>query len=161
MNSKENVGLDEDRFRSAISTSLEILKAEPLKKIGEGPNGKPRFAFPQLDQERGADTSWADTLDTLRPRGLMVSFGNASGPVTGVSLSMLQSRGSLYVTRPTGAAYVGSKDQFRRSIAAVFEALETGKIHPRIDQRFTLAAIEDAHRALEARETTGASVIIP
>ena len=101
------------------------------------------------------------SLDTLRPRGLMVSFGNASGPVTGVSLSMLQSRGSLYVTRPTGAAYVGGKDQFRRSISAVFEALETGKIRPTIDQRFKLAEVQEAHRALEARETTGASVIIP
>jgi NADPH2:quinone reductase len=101
------------------------------------------------------------SLDTLRPRGLMVSFGNASGPVTGVSLSMLQSRGSLYVTRPTGAAYVGSRDQFRRSITAVFDALESGKIHPTIDQRFKLADVQEAHRALEARETTGASVIMP
>jgi NADPH2:quinone reductase len=101
------------------------------------------------------------SLDTLRPRGLMVSFGNASGPVTGVSLSMLQSRGSLYVTRPTGAAYVGSRDQFRRSITAVFDALESGKIHPTIDQRYKLADVQEAHRALEARETTGASVIMP
>ena len=101
------------------------------------------------------------SLDTLRPRGLMVSFGNASGPVTGVNLSMLQSRGSLYVTRPTGAAYVGGKDQFRRSIAAVFEALASGKIHPEINQRFKLADIQAAHRALEARETTGATVIVP
>ena len=101
------------------------------------------------------------SLDTLRPRGLMVSFGNASGPVTGVALSALQSRGSLYVTRPTGAAYVGSKDQFRRSIAMVLEALEAGKIRPTIDQRFKLADVQDAHRALEARETTGATVLLP
>jgi NADPH2:quinone reductase len=101
------------------------------------------------------------SLDTLRPRGLMVSFGNASGPVTGVALSMLQSRGSLYVTRPTGAAYVGGKEQFRRSIAAVLEALETGKIRPTIDQRFKLADVQNAHRALEARETTGATVLVP
>ncbi|MEO7224306.1 MAG: quinone oxidoreductase [Devosia sp.] len=101
------------------------------------------------------------SLDTLRPRGLMVSFGNASGPVTGVALSMLQSRGSLYVTRPTGAPYVGSKDQFRRSIAAVLTALETGKIRPIIDQRFKLEDVQAAHRALEARETTGATVLVP
>ena len=101
------------------------------------------------------------SLDTLRPRGLMVSFGNASGPVTGVALSMLQSRGSLYVTRPTGAAYVGSKDQFRGSVTAVLEALEAGKIRPTIDQRFKLADVQDAHKALEARETTGATVLLP
>jgi NADPH:quinone reductase len=101
------------------------------------------------------------SLDTLRPRGLMVSFGNASGPVTGVSLSMLQSRGSLYVTRPTGAAYVGTKDQFRRSITAVLDALASGKIRPTIDQRFKLADVREAHKALEARETTGATVLLP
>lgn len=101
------------------------------------------------------------SLDTLRPRGLMVSFGNASGPVTGVSLSMLQSRGSLYVTRPTGGAYTGTREQFRRSMAAVLEALESGKIRPSIDQRFKLSEVQDAHRALEARETTGATVLVP
>lgn len=101
------------------------------------------------------------SLDTLRPRGLMVSFGNASGPVTGVALSALQSRGSLYLTRPTGAAYVGSNEQFRRSIAMVLEALETGKIRPTIDQRFKLADVQAAHRALEGRETTGATILLP
>jgi NADPH2:quinone reductase len=101
------------------------------------------------------------SLDTLRPRGLMVSFGNASGPVTGVSLGMLQSRGSLYVTRPTGGAYVGSKAQFRRSIDMVLEALSAGRIRPTIDQRFRLAEVQDAHRALEGRETVGATVLVP
>jgi NADPH2:quinone reductase len=101
------------------------------------------------------------SLDTLRPRGLMVSFGNASGPVTGVNLSSLQSRGSLYVTRPTGGAYVGSKDAFRGSVAAVFDALQTGKIRPEVEQRFKLADVQDAHRALEARETIGATVLVP
>ena len=101
------------------------------------------------------------SLDTLRPRGLMVSFGNASGPVTGVNLSMLQSRGSLYVTRPTGAAYVGSPDAFRRSIAMVLDALASGRIRPTINQRFKLADVQAAHHALEARETTGSTIIIP
>ena len=105
--------------------------------------------------------TFEQSLDCLRPRGLMVSFGNASGPVTGVSLAMLQSRGSLYVTRPTGASYVGKKDAFRRSIAAVFDALRSGKIRPTIEQRFPLADAADAHRALEARQTTGATLLIP
>jgi NADPH2:quinone reductase len=105
--------------------------------------------------------TFEQSLDCLRPRGLMVSFGNASGAVTGVNLSMLQSRGSLYVTRPTGAAYVGKKDDFRRSVAAVFDALRSGKIQPTIEQRFRLDQVQDAHRALEARETVGATVLIP
>ena len=101
------------------------------------------------------------SLDCLRPRGLMVSFGNASGPVTGVSLSMLQSRGSLYVTRPTTGHYFGEKAGLRRTMAAVFDAVLAGKIRPAINQRFPLEKAADAHRALEARETSGATVLIP
>jgi NADPH2:quinone reductase len=101
------------------------------------------------------------SLDCLRPRGLMVSFGNASGPVTGVALSMLQTRGSLYVTRPTAGHYYGNKDDLRRTMSAVFDAVRTGKIRPEIKQRFRLAEAGDAHRALEARKTTGATVLVP
>jgi NADPH2:quinone reductase len=105
--------------------------------------------------------TFEQSLDCLRPRGLMVSFGNASGPVTGVSLSMLQSRGSLYVTRPTSAQYFGTPDTLRSTMAAVFDAVRTGKIKPSINQRFKLEQAADAQRALEARETTGATVLIP
>lgn len=105
--------------------------------------------------------TFEQSLDCLRPRGLMVSFGNASGPVTGVSLSMLQSRGSLYVTRPTSAAYYGDREGFRRTMSAVFDAVRVGRIRPEIKQRFKLADVQDAHRALEGRETTGATVLVP
>jgi NADPH2:quinone reductase len=91
----------------------------------------------------------------------MVSYGNASGPVTGVSLSMLQTRGSLYVTRPTTGHYFGDKASLRRTMAAVFDAVLAGKIRPAINQRFPLEKAADAHRALEARETTGATVLLP
>jgi NADPH2:quinone reductase len=101
------------------------------------------------------------SLDCLRPRGLMVSFGNASGPVTGVSLSMLQSRGSLYVTRPTTAHYYGTRNDLRRTMARVFGAVLAGDIRPSINQRFPLDRVQDAHRALEARETTGTTLLIP
>lgn len=101
------------------------------------------------------------SLDCLRPRGLMVSFGNASGPVTGVALSMLQTRGSLYVTRPTAGHYFGDPESLRRTMANVFDAVRTGKIRPSINQRFRLDQAADAQRALEARETTGATVLVP
>lgn len=101
------------------------------------------------------------SLDCLRPRGLMVSFGNASGPVTGVALSMLQSRGSLYVTRPTSGAYYGDKESLRRTMKAVFDAVRSGKIRPTINQRFKLAEVQAAHRALEGRETTGSTILVP
>ncbi len=105
--------------------------------------------------------TFEQSLDCLRPRGLMVSFGNASGPVTGVALSMLQSRGSLYVTRPTSAQYFGDPESLRRTMNAVFDAVRGGKIRPAINQRLKLEQVQDAHRALEARETTGATVLIP
>ena len=101
------------------------------------------------------------SLDCLRPRGLMVSYGNASGPVTGVSLSMLQTRGSLYVTRPTTAHYYGDPESLRRTMARVFGAVTAGDIRPSINQRFPLAQAADAHRALEARTTTGTTLLVP
>jgi NADPH:quinone reductase len=101
------------------------------------------------------------SLDCLRPRGLMVSFGNASGPVTGVSLGMLQSRGSLYVTRPTSGHYFGDTESLRRTMARVFGAVLAGHIRPAINQRFRLDKAADAQRALEARETTGTTLLIP
>ena len=101
------------------------------------------------------------SLDCLRPRGLMVSFGNASGPVTGLSLGTLASKGSLYVTRPTTAHYYGNKADLRRTMARVFGAVVAGDIRPSIEQRFPLARAADAQRALEARETTGTTLLIP
>ena len=105
--------------------------------------------------------TFEQSLDCLRPRGLMVSYGNASGPVTGVSLSMLQTRGSLYVTRPTTAHYYGDAESLRRTMARVFGAVEAGHIRASINQRFPLQRAADAHRALEARETTGTTLLIP
>jgi NADPH2:quinone reductase len=101
------------------------------------------------------------SLDCLRPRGLMVSYGNASGPVTGVSLGILATKGSLYVTRPTTAHYFGTKETLRRTMAQVFGAVLAGQIRPAINQRFPLERAADAHRALEARETTGTTLLIP
>lgn len=105
--------------------------------------------------------TFEQSLDCLRPRGLMVSYGNASGPVTGVSLSMLQTRGSLYVTRPTTAHYYGDAESLRRTMARVFGAVQAGHIRPSINQRFPLDRAADAHRALEARETTGTTLLVP
>ena len=105
--------------------------------------------------------TFEQSLDCLRPRGLMVSFGNASGPVTGVNLGILAGKGSLYVTRPTSGHYYGDRAGLRRTMAAVFDAVRTGKLRAEVKQRFSLAAAGDAHRALEARATTGSSVLVP
>lgn len=105
--------------------------------------------------------TFAQSLDCLRPRGLMVSFGNASGPVTGIDLSMLQSRGSLYVTRPTAGHYYGDPAGLRRTMDAVFDAVRSGRIRPEINRRYRLDEAGEAHRSLEARETVGATILVP
>jgi NADPH2:quinone reductase len=101
------------------------------------------------------------SLDCLRPRGLMVSFGNASGPVSLPRLGILAEKGSLYVTRPTGASYFRTPEDLRTAAAALFQMIADGKITISIDQRRPLAETVEAHIALEARETTGSTVLIP
>jgi len=101
------------------------------------------------------------SLDCLRPRGLMVSFGNASGPVSIPKLGILAEKGSLYVTRPTSGGYFRTPEDLRTGAAALFDAIATDKVRIAIDQTFPLAEAEAAHRALEARETTGSSLLLP
>ncbi len=101
------------------------------------------------------------SLDCLRPRGLMVSFGNASGPVSIPRLGILAEKGSLFLTRPTGAAYFRTADDIRMAAAALFEMLASGKIRVAIDRVLPLSEAAEANRALEARETTGSTVLIP
>jgi NADPH2:quinone reductase len=108
----------------------------------------------------GRDT-WIASLDSLAPRGLMVSFGNASGPVEGVRLLDLASRGSLYATRPRLGDYTASKEELRAGASELFDLVLRGAIRATIGRRFPLAEAVDAHRALEARETTGSTILIP
>ncbi|MDP1731731.1 MAG: quinone oxidoreductase [Devosia sp.] len=101
------------------------------------------------------------SLDCLRPRGLMVSFGNASGPVSIPDLGILAAKGSLYLTRPTSGAYFATAEELRRAAAALFEAIAAGKIKVTVNQRFALRDAAEAHRALEGRETTGSTLLLP
>lgn len=101
------------------------------------------------------------SLDCLRPRGLMVSFGNASGPVSVPSLGILATKGSLYVTRPTSGAYFPDAAALRTAASALFKAIADGTLTIEIGQRLPLAEAAEAHRLLEARETTGATLLIP
>lgn len=105
--------------------------------------------------------TFEDSLDCLRPRGLMVSFGNASGPVSIPNLVVLANKGSLYLTRPTTATYFASTEELRQGARALFDAIGDGKVKIAAHQRFRLAEAAEAHRALEARETTGSTVLLP
>lgn len=108
----------------------------------------------------GADTFEA-SLDCLRPLGMMISYGNASGAVPPFSLSMLASRGSLQVTRPTLFTHTANADTCQEMARHLFGKVTSGAVKIRIDQSFPLEQVADAHRALESRATTGSTVLIP
>lgn len=105
--------------------------------------------------------SWSASLACLRKRGMMVSYGNASGAVPPISVLDLMRSGSLYVTRPTLADYIETPDMLAAAASKLFERIERGLLKPRIGQTFSLIKAAEAHRALEARETTGSTVLIP
>jgi NADPH:quinone reductase len=108
----------------------------------------------------GKDT-WEGSLDCLQPRGLMVSFGNASGAVAGVNLGILAAKGSLYVTRPTLATHVVPRSRLEASAEELFDLMAKGKIKVEIDQRYALADAAQAHVDLAGRKTTGSSILLP
>jgi NADPH2:quinone reductase len=101
------------------------------------------------------------SLGSLRRRGLLVSFGNASGPVPAVEPLRLSRAGSLYLTRPTLGDYIATTEELDESAAALFEMIAGGKVRIDIGQRWRLDQVRDAHAALEGRKTTGSTVLIP
>ncbi len=105
--------------------------------------------------------SWAASLASLKRRGLMVSFGNASGPVPPVSPLELSRAGSLFLTRPTLGDYVAEPGELQASAARLFEMIGSGAVPVRIGARFPLTEAAEAHRALETRQTTGSTLLIP
>lgn len=107
----------------------------------------------------GAST-FEGSLDCLLPRGMLVSFGSASGPVPPFNLAMLAQKGSLYVTRPTLMTYTASHEELVESANELFEAVHRG-LRVNINQRYPLKDAEQAHRDLEARKTTGSTILIP
>jgi NADPH2:quinone reductase len=101
------------------------------------------------------------SLDCLKPRGLLVSFGNASGPVKNFDLGILSAKGSLYVTRPTLMAYTASDADLQETASDLVEMVKSGKVKIPVNQRYALADAAQAHRDLESRKTTGTTVLIP
>jgi NADPH2:quinone reductase len=101
------------------------------------------------------------SLDCLQPRGLLVSFGNASGAITNFNMGQLASKGSLYMTRPTLYNYTATEAEFKATARDVVRMVASGKVKIRINQRYPLADAAKAHAALEGRRTTGASILVP
>lgn len=106
-------------------------------------------------------SSWETSLDCVAPRGLLVSFGNASGAVTGVNLGVLAQKGSLYVTRPVLAGYADTAERLRAMATELFDMIASGKIKVEIGQRYALSEAAEAQRQLSAGKTTGSTILLP
>ena len=127
---------------------------EEVKRITKGEK------VPVVYDSIGKDT-FLQSLDCLAPLGLMVSFGSASGPVPDFSLGELASRGSLFITRPTLFSYASTRPKLEAMAADLFEMAGSGKVKIGINQTYSLAEAARAHTELEARKTTGSSILVP
>ncbi len=132
----------DSRTESIPARVLELTKGKKVPVVYDGV---------------GKDT-WEASLDSLQPRGLMVSFGNASGAVSGVNLGILAQKGSLFVTRPTLATHVATPAKLQAAADELFELVLDGRIKPLIAQRYRLDQVAEAHVALASRATVGSTV---
>ncbi len=106
-------------------------------------------------------STWEGSLDCLRPLGMMVFFGNASGPVPPLNTGLLAQKGSLYVTRPTLMTYTASRADLEMTSKSLFDVVKSGKVKIEISARYKLADAAQAHRDLEGRKTTGSVILLP
>jgi NADPH2:quinone reductase len=127
------------------------------KRVRELTNGA---GVPVVYDSVGKDT-FAGSIDSLRIRGLMVTFGNASGPTGPIDPLLLSSKGSLFLTRPTLGHYTGTRAELEEGAAELFEMVRSGKVKIEIGARYPLAEAARAHRDLEARKTTGSVILLP
>jgi NADPH2:quinone reductase len=114
--------------------------------------------LPVVYDSVGRDT-FMKSLDCLKVRGLMVSFGNASGAPEPIAPGLLAQKGSLYLTRPTLFHYIATREQLQQSANELFDMVSSGKVKVEVQQRFALKDAAEAHRALQARKTTGSTIL--
>lgn len=133
------------REEDIVSRVMELTNGEKVPVVFDGV---------------GRDT-FAASLDCLQPRGLMVSFGNASGAPEPLDLQLLAQKGSLFITRPTMLSYTATTEELRQSSNDLFARIESGDVKVEIHQRYALADAQQAHRDLEARRTTGSTILLP
>ena len=136
---------------------INYRKENFVERVKEITNGE---GVPVVYDSVGKDT-FTDSLDCLSPLGMMVSYGSASGPVPPFSLNELASRGSLFITRPSLFSYTARRDDLEMMAAELFGMVEGGKIGIEVNQRYALQDAAQAHRDLEARKTTGSTILIP
>ncbi|HZN46541.1 MAG TPA: quinone oxidoreductase [Ramlibacter sp.] len=149
----------EEKCQLAKSLGAEFMvnysKDDFKEKVKEITGGK---GVKVVYDSVGKDT-WDKSLDCLSPFGLMASFGNASGPVPPFAPGILGAKGSLYVTRQTLFTHIATRESTQQMADDLFDAVTSGKVQIRIDQKFPLAQVREAHKALEARKTTGCTIL--
>lgn len=150
--SREKAELAKDYGCDHVILYKEENFVERVREITEGKG------VPVVYDSVGKDT-FMNSLDCLQPRGLMVSFGNSSGPVEPFPLGVLSQKGSLYVTRPSLWHYTSHSEDYQASAGAVFKMIGAGKIKIKIEQRYELKNAAQAHRDLESRKTAGSSIL--
>ncbi|KAB0539094.1 NADPH2:quinone reductase [Pseudochrobactrum saccharolyticum] len=128
-----------------------------VEKVKEITGGK---GLPVVYDSVGKDTFPA-SLQVLQPRGLFVSYGNASGPVPPFELALLNQYGSLYATRPTLGSYIATREELERAAQALFDVVASGAVQINVNQTYALRDAAQAQRDLEARKTTGTTILIP
>ncbi len=136
---------------------INYNKENFVERVKELTGGK---GVPVVYDSIGKDT-FLGSLDCLSPLGMMVSYGSASGPVPPFSLNELASRGSLFITRPTLFTYAAQRSDLEAMAADLFRMVESGKVKIEINQRYALKDVQQAHRDLESRKTTGSTILLP
>jgi len=106
-------------------------------------------------------STWDGSLDCLQPRGMMVSFGNASGAVPPVNIGILAQKGSLFLTRPTLVNYVATRTDLEETAKSLFDVVASGKVKIEVTGTYMLSDVQQAHRDLEGRKTTGSIILVP
>ena len=154
------VGSDEKAAlakENGCTHTVVYTKEDFVARVKEITGGK---GVPVVYDSVGKDT-FMRSLDCLQPRGLMVSFGNASGPVDAFNLGILSAKGSLYVTRPTLDTHVGKRAELLAATEELFGHVLAGRIKIEPRQRYALKDAQQAHRDLESRKTTGSTILVP
>ena len=139
----------------SVGSAIQVAPASSLRRRWTGGAG-----VPVVYDAVGKDT-FLKSLDCIRPRGLMVNFGNASGPAEPLNVLLLAQKGSLYVTRPTLATYVAKRDDLVACANDLFNVVKSGAVKIEINQTYPLKEASQAHRDLEGRKTTGSTVLLP
>jgi NADPH:quinone reductase len=151
----------EEKCELAKQHGADICINYRKDKIAERVKGFTKGAgLPVVYDSVGKDTFF-ESLDCLRPLGLMVTFGNASGPVPPFELALLSQKGSLYLTRPTLMTYTAARADLEAMSRELFEIVLSGRVKIEIGQRYALKDAAQAHRDLETRKTTGSTILLP